>query len=92
MLHEGAPKNCGVAKIQSRSVDRCENPCVPRHARDPVLHFEEQVVLIGSAREKTSRHSAKHFERELPAPLLKQDLLQLWTERTPHASAAWQSD
>ena len=58
-LHEGAPKDCGAAKVQSRSVDRRESPRVPEHARDSVLHFAEQVVLLVTAREKTCRHTAK---------------------------------
>ena len=58
-----------AAKIQSWSVDRCESPRVPQHARDPVLHFAKQVAHLGSARERTSRHSVKPFERELSASL-----------------------
>ena len=37
--------------------------------RDLVLHFAEEFVLLGTAREKTSRHSARPSKRELPAPL-----------------------
>ena len=57
-LHEGAPKSCGAAKIQSW-----------KHARDHLLHFAEHVVLPGPTCERTSRHFVKPVECELPAPL-----------------------
>ena len=40
-LHEGATKDRGAAKTQSRPVGRRESPRVPQHARDSLLYLAE---------------------------------------------------
>ena len=84
-LHEGAPKNLrGSQNTLLVSGQMREFVCTSTCQRSCVTgSLAEQVVLLGSAREKTSHHSAKLFERELPAwvILVNQDLLQLWTGR-----------
>ena len=70
-------------------------PCVPQHASDPVLHFAEQVVLPGTASAKTSRHSSKSSDGELPAPLGHRGqagFAAALNRPTPHVSVAWQPD
>ena len=94
-IHEGPPKGCRAAKIQSRTEDRRESPRVPQHARDHVLHFTGQVVLPGPTCERTCRHPVKLVECELSAPLGHPGQTRFGAaldRSTSHVSVPWPPD